>query len=45
VHEVPSGAFIDVDDAGNTSITVDGAVTATYPPRPCTTSGRVGPLN
>jgi hypothetical protein len=35
VHEVPSGATVDVDDAGTTTVTLDGGVIATYPPCPC----------
>ena len=35
VHEVPSGSSIGEDDAGNTIVTLDGSVVATYPPCPC----------
>ena len=35
VHEVPNGAVVSHDDKGNTIVTVDGGVVATYPPCPC----------
>jgi hypothetical protein len=43
VHEVPSGAFVAPDDAGNTVIVVDGSVIATYPPCPCARDASIGP--
>jgi hypothetical protein len=36
VHEVPNGATVTTDDAGTSTVTVDGSVVATYPPCPCT---------
>jgi hypothetical protein len=35
VHEVPNGATVTTDDAGTSTVTVDGSVVATYPPCPC----------
>jgi hypothetical protein len=42
VHEVPSGATVSTDAAGNTVVTLNGKVVATYPPCPCASDG-VGP--
>lgn len=35
VHEVPDGAVLSTDAAGDTVVSVDGQVVATYPPCPC----------
>jgi len=35
VHEVPNGASVATDQAGNTVVTLDGRIVATYPPCPC----------
>jgi hypothetical protein len=35
VHEVPNGGSVTMDDKGNSIVTVDGGVVATYPPCPC----------
>src|SRR5262249_10965759 len=36
VHDVPNGASIETDAAGNTVVKVGGQIVATYPPCPCT---------
>jgi len=35
VHEVPNGASVSIDDAGNSTVEVNGKIVATYPPCPC----------
>lgn len=35
VHEVPNGAFVSFDDAGGTTVSVNGTVVERYPPCPC----------
>jgi hypothetical protein len=35
VHEVPDGALVDIDDAGVTTVSLDGKGVATYPPCTC----------
>jgi hypothetical protein len=44
VHEVPSGAAVDINDAGVTTVSLNGQVIATYPPCTCprTNSGIPG---
>ncbi len=42
VHEVPSGASVATDPAGNTIVTLNGKVVATYPPCPCADAGAAG---
>ncbi len=40
-YEVPNGASVQVDGNGNTIVTLNGNVVATYPPCPCG-SGKIG---
>jgi hypothetical protein len=42
VHEVPSGALVETDGSGTSTVTLNGKVVATYPPCPCS-GGPVGP--
>jgi hypothetical protein len=40
VHEVPNGASVTTDDAGASTVTLNGTVVATYPRCPCTTDSK-----
>jgi hypothetical protein len=42
VYAVPNGGEATFGDGGTTVVSVNGKVVATYPPCPCTGSGRVG---
>lgn len=44
VHEVPNGAWVSIDDAGTTVVTVDGGVVARYPACPCPHRATVLPV-